>query len=143
MMTHFKRIAFLTILFMLFAVHAGAMDKNRNTSTWTIFSAEEIAKSGTAYSDIIDVSKAAGRGSLHITLTGSGTGKFEIVCSNDITDAVTDYVTPNGVSDIVTAFTVGTGIYTLDVPCVERIVIKVTETSTTDSITITSILAIQ
>ena len=119
------------------------MGVTKSTTLYQAFSAEAIAKSGVAYTDIIPIDKLAGRASLHIILTGTGTGQFQCVASNDETDAVTDFVIPNGMADIVTAQTVGTALYTFTPPCARRMAIKVTETGGANAIAVTAYLALQ
>ena len=116
-----------------------------------VFSSEAIAKSGTAYSHIINLSNASGHASLEITLTGDGTGKFEWVGTNDPSvSAASSFIKPAGVPDIVTAFTKTSGpgsdghhVYSFSLSLVQRMAIKVTETGGSDTITVTGILAIQ
>gem|GEM_PF-4458583 len=126
------------------------MDTTRSTTIEEIFSEEEIAKSGTAYSRIFDMIKVAGNASLQIELTGDGTAKFEWVGTNDEDAAVAAFIELNGVSDIVTAFTKTSGpgangkhIYAFDLSLTRRMAIKVTETGGANSVTITAILALQ
>jgi hypothetical protein len=126
------------------------MDHSRTTTLKTVFSAVTIAAGEDDYSDIIPISKLAGNASLQIVVTGDGTARIEWVGSNTRSAAVTAFIKPNNANDIVTAFTKTSGpggdgkhIYPFSVSLVDRIAIKVTETSTTDAIVITAILAIQ
>ena len=126
------------------------MDTTRSTTIEEIFSEEEVAKSGTAYSRIFDMIKVAGNASLQIEVTGDGTAKIEWVGTNDEDAAVAAFIKPNNASDIVTAFTKTDGpgadgkhIYAFDVSLIRRMVIKVTETGGVNSVTITAILALQ
>jgi len=127
------------------------MDHSRSTTVIKIFNAETIVASGVAYSQIFDVKKLAGNASLHITdLTGDGVCKFEWIGSNDPDAVVADFIKVNNTSDIVTAFEKNSGpgadgahIYPFETRLVSRMAIKATETSTTDSIVITAILAVQ
>jgi len=126
------------------------MDHTKSTTVTEIFTAEAIAKSGTAYSQIFGVKKLTGNASIQIELTGDGTGKFEWVGSNDEDAAVADFIKPNNANDIVTAFTDASGpgadgkhIYPFSVTLVSRFAIKVTETTTTDAIAVTAQLALQ
>ena len=127
------------------------MDHTRSTTVKEIFTAQAVVKNTTVYSDIFDVKKLAGNCSLHITdLTGAGTGKFEWVGSNDPDAVVADFIKVNNANDIVTAFTATSGpgadgahIYGFSVSLVSRMAIKCTETTTTDDIAITAILALQ
>ena len=79
-------------------------------------------------------------------LTGSGTGKFEYELSND----GVNYLTPSSAADIITAHDVTTGpasdgkdLYSFSPELAKYMKIKVTETSTTDGIVVTAILALQ
>ncbi len=126
------------------------MDLNRSTTIKEIFTAKEIAADGTEHSSIIDVKKLAGNASIHIVLTGDGTAKVEWVGSNDEDALVAAFIKPNGASDIVTAFTKTDGpggdgkhIYPFNIKLVDRMAIKITETTTTDSVTVTAYLALQ
>lgn len=126
------------------------MDHSKSTTIEEIFTTEEIAASGTAYSRVFDVAKLAGNASLQLLLTGDGTAKVEWVGTNDKDAAVTAFIKPNNSNDVVTAFTKTSGpgsngkhIYPFNVSLVKNLAIKITETSTTDSITVTAILALQ
>lgn len=126
------------------------MDHSRSTTIEEIFSSEEIAASGSAYSRIFDVSKLAGNASLQIELTGDGTGKFEWVGTNDEDAAVAAFIKPNNANDIVTAFTKTDGpggdgkhIYPFSIRLVKNMAIKVTETGGVSAIAVTAILAVQ
>jgi len=98
-----------------------------------------LAKSATATTGRITLTGPEGYFSLQVTLTGSGTGKFEVLYSND---DVT-YVTPTGVSDVVTALTVGTDIYQIDNGLYKFMKIKVTETGGVNPITFLATLCVQ
>jgi len=131
-------------------VKGGTMDYNKLTTIETIFDAEEIAAGEDTNSRVFDFRKLAGNASLQITLTGNGTGKFEWVGTNDETAAVAAFIKPNNANDIVTAFTRTSGpggdgkhIYGFNISLVRKAAIKVTETSATDTITVTAILAVQ
>ena len=120
------------------------MDRSKSIQVKEVFSAETILASGVATSDVIDLTLSSGVVSLQIALTGDGTGKFEYVASND---GVT-YVTPDSVSDIVTAHTKTTGtsgveIYPLAIAAVKFIKFTMTETSTTDAVAVTATLAVR
>lgn len=126
------------------------MDHSRTTTLKTVFDAVTIAANETDYSDIIPISKLAGNASLQIVVTGDGTAKIEWVGSNNRSAAVADFIKPNNANDIVTAFTKTSGpggdgkhIYPFSISLVDRIAIKVTNTSATDAIVVTGILAIQ
>jgi len=126
------------------------MDHGKSTFIEEIFTSEEVAASGTAYSRIIDVVKLAGSASLQIVLTGDGTGKFEWVGTLNENALVAAFIKPNNANDIVTAFTKTSGpgsdgkhIYPFNISLVKNLAIKVTETGGADSITVTAILALQ
>jgi len=126
------------------------MDNSRSTTIKTIFSAEEIAASGSAYSEIFDVAKLAGNASIQLLVTGDGTAKVEWVASNDEDAAVAAFIKVNNANDIVTAFTKTSGpgsngkhIYPFNVYLVKRMAVKITETGGADSVTVTAILALQ
>lgn len=126
------------------------MDLNRSTTIIQAFSAEAILAGGTAYSDILDLTKLAGNASLQIELTGTGTAQVEWIGSNDASAAVTAFIKPNNANDIVTAFTATSGpgadgkhIYPFNISLVRKFAIKVTETGGVNPIAFTAILAIQ
>jgi len=98
-----------------------------------------LAKSATDTTGRITLNGPVGYTSLQVTLTGTGTGKFEVLYSND---DVT-YVTPTGVVDIVTAHTVGTDIYKINDGIFRYMKIKATETGGVNPITFTATLAVQ
>jgi hypothetical protein len=75
--------------------------------------------------------------SLQSTLTGSGTAKIQYQVSNDGDNWNT------GATDIVTAQTAGTAFYTFAPPVAAFMRILVTETSTTDSVSLVMTLAVQ
>ena len=126
------------------------MDHNKSTTIKEILTAEEIAAGESAYSEVLDVFQLAGNASLQIEVTGDGTAKIEWVGTNDEDALVAAFIKPNNANDIVTAFTKTSGpgsdgkhIYPFNVSLVKRMAIKVTETSTTDSVTVTAIIALQ
>ena len=115
------------------------MDHNTSLSIITAFDEEAILASGVKYSIPYDVSRV-GAGSLHAIVTGDGTAKIDLVVSNNGADAVEDYLASSEVED---AITVGSGMYTLTIPPVARMAIKVTETGGSDPIGITVILGLK
>jgi hypothetical protein len=126
------------------------MDHSRSTTIEEIFTAEVVAAGETAYSRIFDVAKLAGNASLQITMTGDGTGQFEWIGTLDEDAVVAEFIKVNNANDIVTAFTKTSGpgsdgkhVYPFSVSLVKRLAIKVTETSTSDPITVTAIIALQ
>ena len=115
--------------------------------TKTIIDGETIAASGDYTSGAIDLSTKYinGEFSLQFALTGDGTATIEYLVSND---GVT-FLNPTGSTDIVSSFTSASGTAGKDllkIPIVEDVIIakfikiKVTETSTTDSITVTAVI---
>ena len=126
------------------------MDKNRSTTTEEIFTAEAIAKSGTAYSRIFPMKMTAGNVSLQIEVTGDGTAKFEWIGSNTDGAEATDCIKPNNANDIVAAFTKTDGpggdgkhIYSFNISLVGSMAIKVTETGGVSAIAVTANIAVQ
>ncbi|ACL06222.1 hypothetical protein Dalk_4544 [Desulfatibacillum aliphaticivorans] len=108
-----------------------------------IFSAEEIAASGDATSTPeIPISKAYGSFVIEATITGDGTCKFELLtsCSGDY------FSEPENVDDLATGLTKtsGDGSGHVQIPvsfgdAIGRYMkIKVTETGTSNSVTITA-----
>jgi hypothetical protein len=126
------------------------MDHTKSTTIKTIFDAEEIAASGTVYSDIFGVKQLAGNASIQLLVTGDGTAKVEWVGSLDEDAVVAAFIKPNNANDIVTAFTKTDGpggdgkhIYSFTIKLISRIAIKITETGGANSVTVTAILALQ
>ena len=74
------------------------MDLNKSVQVKDAFAAVAIAASGSALSEVIDVSKTGGDATLQLTLTGDGTATVEWVGSND----GVDFMTPAAISEIVT-----------------------------------------
>lgn len=119
------------------------MDHSKSTTIKEIFTAEAIAKSGVAYSEIIDVRQLAGNASLQITLAGTGTATFDWIASNDETALIAAFVKPSNANDIVVDMAAGTAIYSFTIKLVGRMAIRVTETGGANSITVTAIIALQ
>jgi len=125
--------------------------------TINIMSAETIAASGTCYGtpngasasglECIPLAQYRGDGdmSLQVKVTGDGTAQITYYLSND----GTNFRTPAGSSDIVTAHTKSSGssgleIYAIDLPMVAKYMkILVTETGGADTITVTLDLCMQ
>lgn len=105
------------------------------------YDAVEIAASGTAYSQVLDLSRDQpdGHFSMQVVATGSGTVKLEYLLSND----GTTFVTPTGASDIVTAHTSGNDMYSISPMLARYIKFLATETGGANTITITCRAAIQ
>ena len=113
-----------------------------------IFSAVTITAGGSSTSHEIDLaaSRFVGYFSLQVDLAGTGTAKIEYELSND----GSDFLTPTGSSDIVTAHTVASGpgadgkdMYSFTPMLSDKIRFKVTETGGADPITFTAWLAVQ
>ena len=122
------------------------MDRGKFTFVDEVYISEEVLASASALTSVIDVGQSGGQFSVQIELSGDGTGKLEWIGSND----GTDYIKPNGASDIVTGFTKTDGpgndgkhIYSFNVIPIKFIKLKITETGGADSITVTATLAIQ
>jgi hypothetical protein len=122
------------------------MDRGKFTFVEEVFTAEEVAASGSALTRVIDVGQSGGQFSVQVELTGDGTATIDWVGSND----GTDYIKPNGASDIVAGFikTSGPGsdgkhIYSFNVIPIKFIKLKITETGGVNSVTLTATIAIQ
>lgn len=111
-----------------------------------LFSAEAIVASGSATSDAIDLGglSTTGHFSLQVALTGDGTATIVFLLSND----GTNFLVPSGSLDITAGFTKtsGPGTNGKDIfsfgPILGRwLQIRVTETSTTDAISVTADIA--
>lgn len=116
--------------------------------TELIFNSENIAKSANSTTDAIDLNKYRPEGyfSLQVELSGSGTGKFEYLLSNN----GVDYMEPATAVDIVTAHTATSGpgadgkdIYYFEPEPARFMKIKVTETGGSNSIVVTATLLVQ
>lgn len=112
------------------------------------FSAVTVAAGGSEESPVIDLNSLGiiGVFSLYVALTGSGTGKFEYM----LNCGQATYIIPSGADDIVTAHTVtdgpgsdGIDIFSFSPMIASAMKIKVTETGTSDSITVTAVLSMQ
>ena len=113
-----------------------------------IFDAITIAAGGTATSVPLDLSSYAKEGyfSLHITLSGSGTAKFEYMVSNDKTNFVTQTATADV---IVSGFTATSGpgsdgkdVISFEPELADQMKIICTETGAANSVTITVVIAV-
>ena len=113
-----------------------------------VFTAETIAASANTSSGVVDLGSVVTQGNfgLQVALTGDGTAQVDYTVSNHLDD----FITPTGVSAITTGLTKisGPGSDGKDAFAFEPILhrymkIKVTETGTSDSITITAYLATQ
>jgi hypothetical protein len=113
-----------------------------------VFDSVSVSGSGNTESDVIDMTNYNPDGffSLHLELTGDGTAKVEFLLSN----SGSDHLTPSSAEDIVTAHikTSGPGsdgkdIYSFSPDLTKEMIIKITEMTTTDSITVNGWLAVQ
>ncbi len=111
-----------------------------------VFSSELIAASESTLSGIIDLGSVSQRGEigLQVELSGDGTGTLECLMSNHLED----FIRPSTLPAIKTGFTKtsgpgGDGKDAFDVPVIPHryVKIQVTETGTSDSITVTAYLA--
>jgi hypothetical protein len=112
-----------------------------------VFSAETVAASGSANSDLIDLGglSTTGHFSIQVNLTGDGTATFEYLLSND----GVNYITPSGSLEITTGHTKTSGpgtdgidLYSFGPVLARYMKIKVSETGTSDTITVNAFLAI-
>jgi len=137
----------IAVLVALLLIPAGLYARNQKIYVPDVFTAEVVVASATATSDPIDLKAAYnphGYFSLQLTVAGSGTAKMTYTLSND---GVT-YVTPSSaagvaVADIVTAATAGNSLHAFSPPLAKYMKIVITETSTTDSVTVTAVLGVQ
>ena len=136
------------LLIILFLLPASGLAKDGVIHIETVFDSEAVTASGTATSRAIELSRVgvAGYFSLQVTATGDGTATIEYQLSND---GVT-FVEPTGAADVVSGLvkTSGPGsdgknIYSLSPMLARFIRFKITETGTSDTITITAVLAYQ
>ena len=125
------------------------MAESRNRMrTKTIFNAVTVAANDSEESVAIDLNadRPNGSFSIQVNITGDGTCKFEYLSSND---GVT-YRKPSGADDIASSLTKTSGelsdgndFFPFTPDFSEYIKIRCTETGTSDSVTITVILAYQ
>ena len=102
-----------------------------------------VAASGTWTSEAIDLAKLSNehRLSLQANVSGDGTLTIEVLCSNDglnFVDSGTDVLTDQAAANVVPTI-----LTTAMCPYCRWIKIKVTETSTTDSVTAVMSLFVQ
>jgi len=111
-----------------------------------VFTAELILANGSALSGVIDLGSVSQLGStgLQVYISGDGTAQFDYTVSNHLND----FITPSGVSAIASSVTKTSGpgsdgkdAYPFEVIIHRYMKIKVTETGTSDSITVTAYLA--
>jgi len=117
------------------------MDHQKSLQIKDVFSGEALLASGSASSGVIDVSQTGGAATAEITVTGDGTIKLELLGSN----GGSNYVTPNGVSEIATGLTKtpGTTIYSFTIPAIRYIKFKVTETGGANAATVSVKVAVR
>ena len=123
------------------------MGEYRDIYVKKCFDGEVVAASGDATSVIYDLGSLSTTGyfSLQVALTGDGTATIEYELSNDNVN----FMVPTGSSEIITGLVKTTGpgsdgqnIYDFG-PILSRFMrIKLSETGTSDSITLTAFLAI-
>jgi len=113
--------------------------QGHEVKTYTIFSAQSIAASGNASSAAINTLIAGGYFSLQYTVTGTGTCKFEYLCSND----GTTYAEPTDATDIASGVTAGSGFVGFRPPLCKYLKVECTETGGANAVTVTATLAVQ
>ena len=140
-----KKAIVIAMGLLLMALPASA--KYWQIKTTKVLDAETVAAGETATSTAIDLNgpELAGYFSLQVALTGDGTAKFEYQVSNN----GTDYVEPTGATDIATGITKASGpgtngkdIYSFSPVPANYIRIKVTETGTSNSVTVSAWLTV-
>lgn len=106
-----------------------------------VFDNETIAASGVARSAVIDMEhyRVQGVFSLQVHLSGSGTGRFEYELSNN----GEHFLEPASATDIKTGLTAGDGLYSFAPEPARYLIIKATETGTSDAIVVDAWLAVQ
>jgi hypothetical protein len=97
----------------------------------------EIGAVGSHTTDAVDVSNLTGKGSLQWEITGSGTAKFEVLVSNDGTTFF-DIDT-----DIAAEKTAGTGMAAFDFTICQSLKIQITETGSSDPVTVSADLKLR
>jgi len=110
---------------------------NGLVTTTRIFNGEALTASGSALSDEIDLRqfRPDGSATVQVAVTGDGTFKIEWLGSND----GKNFVTPDSVAEIATGLTKtpGNEIYAFTISQVKFIKFKITETGTSDPVTVT------
>jgi hypothetical protein len=111
-----------------------------------VFTAELIAASGSALSGLVDMGDVSrnGNAGIQVELTGDGTATIEALVSNHLDD----FIRPSTMPAIKTGFvkTSGPGLdgkdgFNVSLITYRYLKIRVTETSTSDSVTVTAYLA--
>lgn len=110
-----------------------------NVTTQTLISAESIAASASHTSDAVVLGDVSGSFSAQLALTGDGTAKLEVLCSND----GSNFVAPEGVNAIMSSKTKTTGNYlaSFAIPVCYALKLKVTETGGAQAVVATVTLA--
>ena len=103
------------------------------------FDDAEIAASGSKTSDALDLTNSSGECRLQFTLTGDGTATIEAMES---LDNVTFFANPTPVAEGLTK-TPGSGLLSYTAETVAHVKFKVTETGTSDPITVSLKAAIR
>ena len=137
---------FLAIMLLMSPLLGVCGDKQATVSAVKIIDAEEIDASGSYTTSVIDLAQTRGYFSIQYEITGDGTLILSYTMSND----GTNYLLPSGSSTIATGLTKTSGpggdgkdILPFTPPVAKFIKFVATETSTTDSATITMYHAIQ
>ena len=136
-----KKLVMALLLVCLLPISINAGDRLK---TVTLCSSEEIAASGNYTSGGLDLRDVDGYFSLQLSVTGDGTLKAEFLMSND----GTTFSEPESASDICSGIvkTSGPGsdgeLITQFTPDIGRYMkIKITETGTSNSVTVTAVLS--
>jgi hypothetical protein len=138
----------LTVICMILLMCGPASGAgNKINASLTVFNAAVTAASGTTTSAPINLDSAYkpdGFFSLQVTTSGSGTAKITYQLSND----GATYVTPTNaagtaVDDIATALTAGNSFHGFSPPLAKWMRLVITETGTSNSVTVTAVLAVQ
>jgi hypothetical protein len=112
----------------------------------TIIEGEEIAAGGSVTSQMIDMERKEGFGSVHINTTGSGTIRVSYQLSNDIKNAAaSDKNWVAGTTNLINGHTAGNKIYSMpdEAFFAKFLRFVLTETTTTDGVTASAWAATQ
>jgi len=107
--------------------------------TFRVWDESEITASASLTSSVVSVNASRGYFSLQYTVTGTGTCKFEYLCSND----GTTYAEPTDATDIASGVTAGSGFVGFRPPPCKYLKVKCTETGGANAVTVTATLAVQ
>lgn len=139
----FAIAALVVVLAMIVSLAwAGFVEVSENTGiiqTVTLFDAQTIAAGQSATSAAFSFAQIKSIGALSIQnlIAGSGTAKVEILLSND----GATWTEPQDVTDVIASQTAGTVFAGISCPIAVSGKLKVTETGSSDSITVTTTLA--